>query len=404
VPFEWFVAIRYLREGRAQSALILSAVSVGVAVIVFLSALIGGLQKSLIRQTVGSQAHIVVKPQEEVPRALGGGDGAAITRVVEKPSQRLKSIDQWKTVLSDVEGMSGVTCASPTVVGPAFAVRGDSERPITVRGIDPDRFRCVVDVPSTIREGTYQVGGGLVVIGQELAKNLGLGVGDKLRVTTQDGRATVLVVAGVFDLGNKEVNEKWAFVALREAQSLFALPGGATAIELKVDRVFDAEAVSVAVADRTGLQADSWMKSNAQLLAGLQAQESSKSMIEFFVVVAVALGIASVLIVSVVQKSKEIGILRAVGTRTKSVGRIFLVQGGLLGLVGSVFGCALGALLCSFFEGVARNADGSPRFPVDLSFELLGGATALAVGIGLLAAALPARRAAKLDPATAIRG
>lgn len=403
MPFEWFVAIRYLREGRAQSALILAAVSVGVAVIVFLSALIGGLQKSLIRQTVGSQAQVVVRPREEAPRPLGTGD-VAVAQLLEKPSQRLRSIDQWRNVTDELEGLPGVTCASPTLGGPAFALRGDAQRSITLRGIDPDRFRCVVDVPAAIREGAYEVGGGRVVIGDELAKDLGVGVGDKLRVSTQDGRATVLDVAGVFDLGNKDINQKWALVSLREAQSLFALPGGATAIELKVDEVFEAEAVAQRAADRTGLQADSWMKSNAQLLAGLQAQESSKSMIEFFVVVAVALGIASVLIVWVVQKSREIGILRAVGTRTKSVARIFLLQGGLLGLVGAAFGCALGSALSIFFEGVAPNPDGSPRFPINLSFELLGGATLLAIGIGLLSAALPARRAAKLDPATAIRG
>jgi lipoprotein-releasing system permease protein len=159
----------------------------------------------------------------------------------------------------------------------------------------------------------------------------------------------------------------------------------------------------VSISERTGLPADSWMKLNAQLLVGLRSQDSSKSMIQFFVVIAVALGIASVLIVSVVQKSKEIGILRAVGTPSRSILSIFLIQGGLLGALGSVVGCGLGTLFSLFFEKLAANPDGTPTFPVDLNPGLYLSASALAVGIGLVSALLPARRASKLDPATAIR-
>jgi lipoprotein-releasing system permease protein len=404
MPFEWFVALRYLREDKAQTALVLAAVSVGVAVIVFLSALIGGLQTSLLKQTLGSQPHVVLRTPDEEPRPVGASPPFAIARLVEKPGQRVRSVDQWPRVLADAEAVTGVRCASPTVSGPAFAQRGDAERPISFRGIDPDRFPCVVDVRAAIREGSFRVGGDDVVVGIELARDLGVGPGDKLRVVTPSGAKTLVTVAGVFDLGNKDVNLRWVLGSLRQGQSLLELPGGVTSIELKVERIFEAEAIAQTLAERTGLTADSWMRQNSQLLAGLQAQASSKSMIQFFVVVAVALGIASVLIVSVVQKSKEIGILRAVGTRTRSVSRIFLIQGGVLGFAGSVVGCAIGAALSIFFEGVARNADGSARFPVDLSPSLFFGATILAVLVGLLSAALPARRAGRLDPATAIRG
>ena len=126
-------------------------------------------------------------------------------------------------------------------------------------------------------------------------------------------------------------------------------------------------------------------------------------MIQFFVVVAVALGIASVLIVSVVQKSREVGILRAVGTARWRVQRVFLIQGGVLGLAGSFLGSALGALLAKLFEGVALTPEGTPRFPVELPASLFISASLLATGVGLLAALLPARRAARLDPMTAIR-
>jgi lipoprotein-releasing system permease protein len=142
---------------------------------------------------------------------------------------------------------------------------------------------------------------------------------------------------------------------------------------------------------------------NAELLQGLSAQSSSKTLIQFFVTLAVALGIASVLIVSVVQKTREIGILRAVGTPARRVLLMFLIQGGVLGILGSIVGSALGALFSKLFERIAVGPDGAPRFPVQLDVALFAGATLLAVGVGLLAAALPALRAARLDPATAIR-
>jgi lipoprotein-releasing system permease protein len=253
-------------------------------------------------------------------------------------------------------------------------------------------------------DGRFDVGGGQVAVGVTLASDLAVGVGDKLRIASTQGVEDVVTVSGVFELGSEAVDKSWVITSLRHAQSLFALPGGATRIELKVADVFAAEQVAGDIRARTGLTADSWMTLNADLLSGLSAQSSSKTMIQFFVVISVTLGIASVLIVSVVQKSKEIGILRAVGTPARRVLAVFLIQGGVLGLAGSFFGLALGVSFAKIFEAATRNPDGSPRFLVQIDLALLVSATLLATGVGLVAAVIPARRAARLDPATAIRG
>ena len=176
-----------------------------------------------------------------------------------------------------------------------------------------------------------------------------------------------------------------------------------TTLELKVADVFDAERVASTLRARLNLDADSWMGLNKELLTGLTAQSNSKVLIQFFVIVAVALGIASVLVVSVVQKSREIGILRAVGTASRRVLAVFLIQGGVLGLLGSLVGSVLGAALAKFFENLVRGPDGAPQFPVVLNLTLFVSATALATAVGLLAAVVPARRASRIDPAMAIR-
>ena len=404
MPFEWIVAIRYLREGRAQTLLILSGVAVGVAVIVFLSALISGLQSSLIERTLGTQAQIVLKRPDEIPRPQTEPEaGTASAMHLQRPAQRLRSIMQWQQILERTERTPGVTAATPTVTGSAFARQGTANRAILIRGVDPVGFSRIIDIRSKVIAGSFGLNGNDAVIGVELASMLGLMVGDKVRVSSVDGRADVFIVRGIFDIGNKDANERWVFTSLRAAQTLLDLAGGVSTIEVKVEEIFSAEAIADTLATRTGLEADSWMKTNTQLLVGLRSQNSSSYMIQVFVIIAVALGIASVLVVSVVQKSREIGILKAMGTPTRRIIRVFLIEGALVGLAGSVVGVLLGIGLALFFASLASNPDGSPRFPVDLNLALFVRASAIATVTGIVAAAAPAHRAARLDPVQVIR-
>jgi lipoprotein-releasing system permease protein len=402
--YELLVALRFLRQGRTQSFLIFGGAAMGVAVIIFLTALLGGLQSSLIDKTLGSQAHVVVKAPELVTRRVRtAAPGESVLAQVERAPQRLRVIDEWAKVDAQLAQVPGVTHTSPVLNGPGFVQRGLAERSVNVFGVIPERFDAIVPLSRKMAAGQYRLGGRDILIGALLAKDLGAQVGDKLRLSSTDGVTEVFEVAGIFELGNQAVNQRWALVSLRAAQALLGLPGGVSQLDVRVAEIFEAEAVAQVIGERTGLAADSWMKTNADLLVGLRGQSSSGNMIAFFVIIAVALGIASVLIVSVVQKSREIGILRATGTTAPMVQRIFLIQGALTGAFASVFGSILGSVLARFFEGLARQPDGSPTFPVALTPTLYAAASATAVVVGLISAWGPARRAARLDPATAIR-
>ncbi|MBN1204653.1 MAG: ABC transporter permease [Myxococcaceae bacterium] len=401
MPFELFVALRFLREGRTQTTLLLAGASVGVAVIVFLSALIDGLQVSLVARTLGSQPHIIVRAPDEAARTLTDSPESLVQVV--RPAQRLRSVDQWQQVRGLLERTPGVEAVSPVVAGPGFASRGAASRAVAIRGVEPEPFSRVIDVPSRLVAGTWRLRGAEAVIGQELAKELGLELGDKLRLSAAEGRADTFLITGIFDLGNKDVNERWVLVPVRAAQTLLDLTGGVSSLELKITDLFGAQELAAELERRTGLVAESWMALNAQLLTALRSQSSSRYMIQFFVIVAVALGIASVLVVSVVQKSREIGILKAMGTPTSKVMRVFLIQGAVVGGVGSVAGSALGSGLALFFTGLMRNPDGSPLFPITLEPRLFLTAAGVAFVTGLVAAVVPARRASRLDPAVVIR-
>ncbi len=403
MPLEWYVALRFLREGRAQSILIISGVAVGIAVIVFLTALISGLQSSLIEKTLGTQPQVIVRPPDEAVRPLRAADDGQVLRIIERPAQRVQSIDEWPRVLGQIEATPGVRAASPMVTGSAFAIRGTTSRAVALMGVSQERYARVIPVDQHIVRGAYRIESTDALIGTELADDLGVDVGSRIRVSTAGGRNQVLTVRGIFDLGNRDVNQRWVLSTIRSAQTLLDLVGGVSSIELTTDEIFDASGVAREIEGRTGLTAESWTERNSQLLTALSSQSASSTTIKAFIVLAVAMGIASVLIVSVVQRQKQVGILRAMGMSRRSVLLVFLYQGLVVGLGGAAAGCVLGSLIAMVFARMATGPDGSPLFPITLSAELYLVATLIAAGTGVLSAVLPARRAARLDPATAIR-
>ena len=403
-PFEWIVALRFLREGRLQTLFIVGGVSIGVAVIVFMSALLNGLQANFIRRVLSAQPHIQLLPPQEVVRPLGVGGGAVESAIVQPPLQRLKSIDQWQKVVIEIRTTPQVAVVSPAAIGSALVVRGDASRAISVVGIDPELYFRIVDVPDKIVQGSARLTGSDILIGTDLASDVGASVGDKLRVTAASGANNTLTIAGIFDLGNKGANQRTTFVALHTAQSLLGLAGGVTSIDVTVTDVYAAEEVAQRITAATGVEADSWIKTNAQFFSAVNAQVTANTAIRFFVGLSVAFGIASVLFVSVVQRSREIGILRAMGIRRGQILRLFLLQGGLLGLAGSAVGSGVGAAALLMWQRYAIGIDGLPIVPVTLEPALFATALIVATFTGLLAAFAPALRAARLDPMVAIRG
>jgi lipoprotein-releasing system permease protein len=408
LPFEWIVAIRFLREGRMQTLFIIAGVAIGVGVIVFMSALLAGMQANFIHRVLSTQSHIQLVQPQQVTRTLrdglGGPDGPVEAAVVQPPLQQNKSMDQWQAVAEQVRAMVGVNVVSPVVSGPLLVVRGSATRAVTVSGIEPEAYYRIVDLSSKILRGTSRLIGSDVLIGEELANDLGVDVGDKLHVTAAAGASSVLTISGVFDLGSKGANKRSTFTALHTAQSLLDMPGGVTSIEVTVQDIYAAEKIAQRISAATGIEADSWIKNSAQFFAAVSAQTTANTAIRFFVGLSVAFGIASVLVVSVVQKSREIGILRAMGISQGQILRVFLLQGGLLGLGGSLVGCAIGALALSLWRNLALNADGTSMFALEFDSALFTGALVLASITGLLAAFAPALRAARLEPVEAIRG
>ena len=403
LPFEWIAAVRFLREGRLQTLFILGGISIGAAVIVFMSAMLAGLEANFINRVLTSQSHIELIPPDQVARPLRDGPGVFEDAVVQRPSQRIVSIDQWKKVLERLKAMPEVVAVSPTMAGSALAVRGQANRSINLSGVDPESYYKIIRLPDYLVAGDANLASEDIVVGTELAKNLGATVGDKINVQAASGATRTLRLIGILDLGNKGINQRNAYVTLRTAQALIGIIGGVTAIETKIRDIYAAETIAQRIQAANYVEADSWIVTNAQFFTAVKAQETSNTLIRLFVAVSVAFGIAAVLVVSVIQRSKDIGILRAMGATRGQIQRIFLIQGALLAFVGSLIGSALGGGASIYWHAVARQPNGTELFPLILERELFVYTAILATLTGLVAAAAPALRAARLDPVQAIR-
>jgi len=401
--FELRVALRFLREGRMQTLLIIVGVAAGVAVIAYISALISGLQTSTLTKTLGAQAHITVRAPDDVvtPAALVTPGSTTLTETQPR-AQRLRSVANWQALLPLLEALPAIAGVSPMVSGAGLALRGEATQAIALTGVELDRYDRVVGLRSKVVSGSARLSPGEAIVGRELASDLGVRVGDRL--TVQTGTVTeALRVTALVDLGVKDLNRRTVIVPLRSAQSLLALPGGATSLDLTVKDVWSAQTLAQDLRRQFPYKIESWQESNAQLVSALNAQSVSTALIRGVVLVVVVLGIASVLVVSVVQKRREIGILRAMGATRGQILRLFLVQGAVVGALGSVLGILLAIGMIALFMAFVRGADGLPLFVIRLPLATAWQVALIATGCGVLAAIAPARRAAAMDPAQAIR-
>ena len=395
---EFNIAVKFLRQGFAQTLLILIGIGVGVAVIVFITTLVGGLQKNIVDRTLGTQAHIRVEPYEEINRQATITEGVRQIALEDKRSQQLRSINNWQQIMTELEALPDVTAVSPVVSGPAFARRGAATMSVSVIGIDPVRYERIISISDDIISGQFRIGAGDTVIGSKLASDLGVRVGSKLRLEATGGRTAVVTITGIFDLGVRELDSRFVYLELKQAQALLGLYGGVTVIDLTVTDIFDASRVSDQIDRLTKLKSESWMQINSQLMNALQSQSLSSSLISFFVALSVAFGIASVLAISVTQRTREIGILRAMGARKEQMLRVFLIQGAILGLFGSFAGAGVGWGMVWIF-----NEFGPRLFDIKPSTTIIPVAVSIATITGVVAAIAPAWRASRLDPVAAIR-
>ena len=212
-----------------QSALTIMGVAIGVVVFIFIASLIGGLEKAITNRTIGSISQVTLEPKEKAPRALeeivsAAPDSLSISQR-DKGNIREAKLDNWEPLVALLDKEPGITIVSPSVSGQGFALRGSLIKPITFRGILPDRSLGIIDLREKLVQGAYDVSGQNCVIGTELAKDLDVGLQDKIRTRSGKGREMTFVIAGIFNTGSKEINQRSFYISLPNGQRLLDLIG-----------------------------------------------------------------------------------------------------------------------------------------------------------------------------------
>ncbi len=364
------IAARFLRSSPTQTALIIAGIGVGIAVQVFVGSLITGLQADLIDRTVGSSPHVTL---------VAEGGGALPASLAEEAGAEPE-----------------VTTAIPVRRMSALFVQGEST-PLSITGGDAGDLDSIYGLSGRITDGDYSLDDGEILVGTGFADRSGARPGDLLELVLPDGSTGEYTVAGVFDLGAAAANDRIAFLNSESVADALGL-GGAdySAIEIQVDDVFASTDVAARLA-REGLEVTDWQVENEELLSGLAAQSGSSLMIQAFVLVAVALGIASTLAISAVQKTRQIGILKAMGMKDSATGRVFLFQALILGAAGVALGVALGYLLIWGFSFA----------PVDFSVRpsptLILVSAGVGIAVALASSVIPSRSTSRIDPIEVIQ-
>jgi len=377
------IAVRFLRSGRTQTLLIVTGIAVAVSIQVFVGLLIGSLQKSLVDRTIGNSPHITISSATDI----------ATMRDWEKLVDRIEQLDNTKAV-------------SASASANAFVRNGETDLPVLVRGFDFENADRIYNIRSSIYEGRPYQSQREVLVGRDLREELELDISDKLGVLLPNGAVNTFTISGSYDLGVSSINKSWVMANLKTTQGLFGFGGRITSIEIAVDEVFEADMIAYEIQqllNDKSIRIENWKELNEELLSGLDGQRISSTVIQAVIILSVVIAIASVLAVSVLQKSRQIGILKAMGIKDRAASLIFIYQGFLIGLAGSILGIALGLGLLYAFNIFTANPEGTALIDLYIDYSFVLRSWFIVLLASILAGVIPARKSLQLNPIDVIR-
>ena len=375
LPFK--ISLRFLSSSKGQTLLIAIGIAIGVSVQIFIGSLINSLQTNLLNKTVGNSPQIKITSNNDD-----------------------KLIDNYLNLKSEILSTSdSITNLSFAADGAALINTDENTYSILIRGMNINDSDKIYNIKNRIYEGREPENDFETLIGKELQDELGVKLNENIQIISNTGKTSELKVVGFYDLGVASLNKSWLIAPITTSQEIFSLGDSVTTAEMQTNDLFNADIIANELLSNLGdeYKISNWKDDNAELLSGLNGQSISSIMIQIFVLISVVLGIASVLAITVLQKSKQIGILKAMGIKDKDASLIFLFEGLLLGIMGAILGVILGFLLSFMFSKFAVNPDGTPIIQLYIDYKFIGLSAIVAILSSTIAALIPARRSSKLN-------
>jgi lipoprotein-releasing system permease protein len=417
MPYEFFIGLRYLKAKRKQffisiiTIISIAGVFLGVMALIIVLAVMNGFETDIKEKILGTYSHIILLKHGDV------------------------GVSDYPALIERVKGYRRVISASPFIYNQVMLTSKTNVSGVVIRGIDPDSAVEVTNISHAIKEGSLSPLKGKgedraapgIVIGRELARHLGAFLNDPITVISPMGIITPMGMAprmrqfkivGIFNVGMYEYDSSLAYISLKEAQRFFDMGDSVTGIEIKIDNIYKAKEVARLIERNLGFPywTKDWMEMNKNLFSALRLEKVIMFIILFLIVFVAAFNIVGTLIMVVMEKNKDIAILKSMGATSRSIMRIFIIEGLIIGAVGTLLGGLAGLVaavnmesIAGFFERMLglevfpRDVYYLDRFPSEVNHVDVVVIVVVALMLCFLATLYPSWKASKLDPAEALR-
>lgn len=406
------IAVKHLLARKRQSIVSLMGIVLGVAFFLAISSLMQGSEKDFLRRLVDNSPHITIRDEFRNPRQqpvmqLYPNGAVELNRV--KPLTETRGIRGFEQILERLRTRPGLL-ASPTLTGQALINYAGKDVGITLNGMIADEIRTVSTIQNYMVEGSIDdlsANPDGIVVGAELVRKLSLNFGDNITVSSTTGQVRTFKIIGIFRTGRSGFDEEQAFVSIKRVQALLNRSNRANSIIIKLDQPYAAREVAQQIENEVGYKSVSWQETSEDIMSTLAIRNAIMYSVVGAVLLVASFGIYNVISTVVMEKQRDIAILKSIGFQAREIRRIFLIQGFALGCAGCAAGLPLG---CAFMFGLMQvklkppGATEPIHMPMDWSWPQFAIAAAFALSAALLAALLPARKAAHVQPVDILRG
>lgn len=407
-----FIALKHLFARKRQSIVSLLGIILGVAFFLAISSLMQGSEKDFIQRLVDNSPHITISDEFRNPRRQPVFDaypqGAVAIRSV-KPLTETRGIRGYEKTLTYIRSFGGAL-ASPVLAGQALISSAGKDVGITLNGMIPEEIKAVSTIEKYMVEGTIDdliANPDGIIIGEELARKLSIYKNQNITIAATGGQTRTFKVLGIFRTGRSSYDETQAFVALKRVQALMNRPNRINSIIVKLTDPYQARSVAADIERKIGYKSVSWQEASEDLMNTLTIRNIIMYTVVSAVLIVAAFGIYNVISTVVMEKQRDISILKSMGFYARDIQHIFLIQGIFLGMAGSLAGLPLGSLLMAALMQIQLKPPGSTEIihmPIDWTWPQFVIAASFAMAASILAALLPARKASHVQPVDILRG